>query len=208
VRRVVKVAVWAGVFLGAAAIGAYVAAHTELFPPGVETGAAVPSTGGSPSPSGTPTPADPAWRGVIHSAGYHELYVGGRCTTHWLTRLSFHALGNGKVVGSGIARLDGDRECSFPNAQVNAERIEVSVVGEWDEAGFRIRLNDGERSPRGTADYGGFAPTVFEDRASAFMEVPLDADGAASATIRMERVDDQGRGSYVSVNRVSFTLEP
>lgn len=204
-RRLVKVVVWAGVFLGAAGIGAYVAAHTELFPPGVETGAATPSPSGTST--GTPTPADPTWTGVIRSSSYHDLYVGGRCTTRWLTRFSFETLGNGKVVGSGTARLDGDRECTFPNAQINAERIEVSVVGEWDEAGFRIHLNDGERTPQGTADYGGFAPTVFEDGSSAFMDVALDATGLASATVRMDRVDDQGRGRYVSVNRVTLTLE-
>jgi hypothetical protein len=206
VRRGLKVAAWAAVFLGAAGIGAYIAEHTELFPPDVEaaTGSVSPSTS---STIGTPAPLDPTWEGVIRSASYHDLYVGGRCTTHWITRFTFDALDNGQVVGSGTARLDGDRECTFPNAQVNAERIEVAVAGDWDESGFRILLNDGDRSPRGTADYGGFAPTVFEDRGSAVMDVPLGPEDSASATIRMERADDQGRGRYVSVNRVSLTLQ-
>jgi hypothetical protein len=204
------VAAWAAVFLGAAGIGAYVAAHTELFPPDVE-GAAGPSSSLTPSasasPSDTPTPTDPTWHGVMRSGSYHELYVGGRCTTQWVTTFSFDALDNGKVVGSGTAKLDGKRACTFPNAQINAERIEVSVAGEWDGSGFRLRLNDGERSPRGTADYGGFAPTVFDDAASSVMDVPLAGADAASATIRLDRPDDQGRGRYVSVNRVSLTLE-
>jgi hypothetical protein len=206
VRRVLRAAAWAVVFLGAAGIGAFVAAHTELFPPDVESA----STTSAPSSSvtGTPAPQDPTWQGVIRSSSYHDLYVGGRCTTHWVTRFTFDALDNGKVVGSGTARLDGRRECTFPNAQINAERIDVSVVGSWDASGFQIRLNDGDRSPRGTADYGGFAPTVFVDGATAIMDVHLDSADTASADVRMERLDDQGRGRYVCVNRVSLTLRP
>jgi hypothetical protein len=39
------------------------------------------------------------------------------------------------------------------------------------------------------------------------MDVDLASDAAASATIQMERVDDQGRGRYRSTNRVSLGLE-
>jgi len=201
-----RAAAWAVVFLGAAGIGAFVAAHTELFPPDVESasGTSAPSS----SVTGTPAPQDPTWQGVIRSSSYHDLYVGGRCSTHWVTRFTFDALDNGKVVGSGAARLDGRRKCTFPNAQINAERIDVSVVGSWDASGFQIRLNDGDRSPRGTADYGGFAPTVFVGGATAIMDVHLDSADAASAAVRMERLDDQGRGRYVSMNRVALTLQP
>jgi hypothetical protein len=203
--RVLRVLVWAAVFLGAAGIGAYVAAHTELFPPEVE-GAAV--TTGSPAPSpSTPAPSDPSWSGAIRSVSYHDLYVGGRCRTDWVTKISFDALDNGRIVGSGVARLQGHRECTFPNAQVNAETIEVSVEGSWDRGGFHIRLRDGDRSPKGTADYGGFAPTVFDAGPAAVMDVDLGSDTAASATIQMERVDDQGRGRYRSTNRVMLGLE-
>ena len=198
-------AVWVAVFVGAAGVGAYIAAHSELFPPEVEP---VGATGVSPSTSTEPpAPDDPTWRGVIRSASSHELYVGGRCTTRWITKITFDALDNGRIVGDGTARLDGDRECTFPNAQVNAERIEVSVEGSWDDGGFHIRLRDGDRSPLGTADYGGFAPTVFDDRPAAVMDVALDSDALASTTIEMERVDDQGRGRYRSTNRVSLALD-
>ena len=206
-RRAVRAAAWAAVFLGAAGIGAYVAAHTELFPPAVE---AATGTSSSPSPSATdtPVPQDPTWQGVIRSSSYHDLYVGGRCTTHWVTRFTFDTLENGKVVGSGTARLHGRRECTFSNAQIQAERILVSVVGDWSASGFSIRLNDGERSPRGTADYGGFAPTIFDEGPTGVMRVDMDGEGAASATIRMEQADDQGRGRDVSVNHVTLTLQP
>jgi hypothetical protein len=48
---------------------------------------------------------------------------------------------------------------------------------------------------------------VFDDGPNAIMDVGLGSAGTATATIRMERVDDQGRGTYVSVNRVTLTLE-
>ena len=201
--RPLKVALWAAVFLGAAGIGAYVAAQSELFPPEVEQA----TTSGPPvGSSATPTPAELRWSGTIRSVSYHDLYVGGRCTTRWVTKISFEALDNGRVVGTGSARLDGDRICTFPNAQVNAEKIEVSVEGSWDESGFHLRLLDGDRSPQGTADYGGFAPTVFSGRPTAVMDVALDSERAASATIQMEQVDDQGRGRYHSTNRVALEL--
>ena len=195
---------WAAVFLGAAGIGAYVAAHSELFPPEVQAATGTPSS--SASPTGTPGPDDPTWAGVMRSASDHDLYVGGTCSTDWVTRLRFRALENGRVVGTGTSRLHGTRVCTFPNAQINAQRIEVSISGTWDGGGFHLRLRDGDRSPRGTADYGGFAPTVFDDGPAAVIDVQLDSDEAASATVQMERVDDQGRGRYRSTNRVSLTL--
>ncbi len=206
-RRPLKAAAWAAVFLGAAGIGAYVAAHTELFPPAVEAAATV-SSSPNASVTGTPGPQDPTWAGVIRSSSYHDLYVGGRCTTDWVTRFTFDTLDNGKVVGSGTARLHGRRDCTFPNAQVQVERISVAVAGDWDASGFSIRLNDVERTPKGTADYGGFAPTVFDEGPTAVMRVDMVGEGSASATIQMEQVDDQGRGRYVSVNHVTLTLQP
>ena len=202
-RRIARIALWAAVFLGAAGVGAYIAAHTELFPPGVET----PITSGSPAPAtGTPAPDDPTWSGRISSSSSHDLYVGGRCTTDWVTTLSFDALDNGRIVGTGTSRLRGDRVCTFPNAQVNAEEIEVSVGGTWDDGGFHLSLRDGDRSPRGTADYGGFAPTVFDSGPAAVLDVDLDGEDSASATIRLERADEQGRGRYHSTNRISLAL--
>jgi hypothetical protein len=203
--RAIRVVLWASVFLGSAGIGAYVAAHSELFPPEVESAAA--TTDLPTASASTPTPSDPSWSGMIRSVSYHDLYVGGQCRTDWLTKIDFDALDNGRIVGAGTARLQGPRECTFPNAQINAETIEVSVEGSWDGGGFHLRLRDGDRSPRGTADYGGFAPTVFDDGREAVMDVELASETAASATIQMERVDDQGRGRYRSTNRVSLDLE-
>jgi hypothetical protein len=202
VRRALKVAVWAAVFLAAAGIGAIIAAHTDLFPPDV--GRAT----GTDTPDGSPT-ADPsagaaAWTGVIRSTSYHDLYVGGRCTTRWVTRLTFDLADGGAIEGTGIASLDGDRVCTSANAQINVKRIEVTVAGSWDPRGFRIRLDPGDRTPAGTTDYGGFEHTVLAGGPSTEMRVPLDTRRLASASVRMQRADEQGRGTYVSRNRLSL----
>jgi hypothetical protein len=201
VRRVLTVAVWAAVFLGAAGVGAYVAAHTDLFPPDVSR-----ATGSGPSSdASTDGPAaDPTWTGVIRSNTYHDLYVGGRCNTRWVTRLTFGLLDGGRIDGTGTARLETDPACTFPNAQINVKEIEVIVAGSWDSQGFRIRLDAGGRTPAGTTDYGGFESTVLAGDPRAEMTVPLDTHRLASGSVRMEREDDQGRGTYVSVNRVSL----
>jgi hypothetical protein len=201
VKRVLTVAVWAAVFLGAAGIGAFVAAHTDLFPPDVSGATGTPSSG---APTGGPAADDPTWTGVIRSNTYHDLYVGGRCSTRWVTRLTFDLLDGGRIAGTGTAKLETDLECTFPNAQVNVEEIEVTVAGSWDARGFRIRLHAGDRAPAGTIDYGGFESTVLAKDASAEMTVPLDTHRLASGSVGMEREDDQGRGTYVSVNRVSL----
>jgi hypothetical protein len=205
VSRVLKVAVWAAVFLGSAGVGAYIAAHTDLFPPDVE-GALLTSPSGSPS-VGSPSVDDPTWTGLIHSSTYHELYVGGRCTTRWMTRLSFDLLDGGRIVGTGTARLEEEAVCTFPNAQVNAEEFDVIVGGRWDVKGLGIRLEAGDRTPAGTTDYGGFEFTVFAGGPGAEITVPFDTRRLASGTVRMEREDDQGRGTYVSLNRVSLEEE-
>ena len=57
-----------------------------------------------------------------------------------MTTLTFDALDNGRIVGTGTSRLHGDRVCTFPNAQVNAQEIEVSVGGTWDQRGFHLSL--------------------------------------------------------------------
>jgi hypothetical protein len=202
VRRVLTVAVWAAVFLGAAGIGAYVAAHTDLFPPDVTR-----ATGSGPSTAtstGGPAADGPTWTGVIRSNTYHDLYVGGRCSTRWVTKLTFHLLDGGRITGTGTAKLETDLACPFPNAQINVEEIETIVSGRWDPQGFRIRLHAGDRAPAGTADFGGFESTVLAGDSSAEMTVPLDTNRLASGSTRLEREDEQGRGTYVSFNRVSL----
>ena len=201
-RRALRVAVWAAVFLGAAGIGAYVAAHTELFPPDVERATAT-GPSGSPSPGSTGA-GDPTWTGIIHSDTHHDLYVGGRCTTRWVTEVTFDLLVGGTIEGTGTATLENDPVCTFSNAQINVETIEVTVGGRWDARGFGLRLVAGDRTPAGTTDYGGFEFTVLAGGSGAEMAVPLDTRRLATGSVRLEREDDQGRGTYVSLNRVSL----
>ncbi len=194
---------WAAVFLGAAGIGAYVAAHTSPFPPDVAS-----ATGGDPAP-GSPSASGAGaatWTGVIRSTSFHDLYVGGRCSTRWVTDLAFDLLDGGRIQGAGTARLIGDRVCTFSNAQVNVQAIEVTVGGSWDAGGFRIRLGAGDRTPVGTTDYGGFESTVFAGGSGSEFVARLDSAGTASGSVRLEREDDQKRGRYVSLNRVSLKM--
>lgn len=201
-RRVLKVALWAAVFLGAAGIGAYVAAHTDLFPPDV--GGARDTDPATSTPTDGPTADDPTWRGVIRSTTHHDLYVGGRCSTRWVTALTFDLLDGGRVTGTGTANLEGNRVCTFSNAQINVETIEVTVVGSWDPEGFGLRLKAGDRMPPGAIDYGGFESTVLAGGPGVEMTVPLQTHRLASASVRLEREDEQGRGTVVSLNRVSL----
>jgi hypothetical protein len=61
-RRLLKVAAWAAVFLTCAGIGAFVAAQTDPFPPGVD------DPGLRPTPStGTDAPGLVTWPAVLSS---------------------------------------------------------------------------------------------------------------------------------------------
>ena len=134
-RRWVKVAAWAAVFLACAGVGAYIAAHTDPFPPGVDR------PGESPIPTtATPTPSPPpgpvTWVGSIRSVTFHDLYVGGRCTTRWRGNLRFTVDTAGAIAGTGTARLDGQLECDFPIAQTQVRRFGLEVSGassRWHE---------------------------------------------------------------------------
>ena len=53
-RKGVKVAAWAAVFLACAGVGAYIAAHSDPFPPGVDRPSATGATGSPASPSTSP----------------------------------------------------------------------------------------------------------------------------------------------------------
>ncbi len=90
-RRWIKVAAWAAVFLACAGVGAFIAAHTDPFPPGVDRQGESPFPTVSPTPSPTPAPRPVVWAGTLRSVTYHDLYVGGRCTTRWRGNLRFTA---------------------------------------------------------------------------------------------------------------------
>jgi hypothetical protein len=188
-RRGVKVAAWAAVFLACAGVGAYIAAHTDPFPPGVDrpTGSTAPS--GSPT-SPSPPPGPVAWVGSFRSFTYHDLYVGGRCTTRWRGRLRLRVDDAGGIAGSGGAHLFGKLECDFPIEQTQTRRIGLAVTGGIRDDTIVLTLSQTSVAPINGHDFGGFA---------AFLPVkvalPLHGD-AADGRVTRRRVDEQGRGVY------------
>jgi len=189
-RRGVKVAAWAAVFLACAGVGAYIAAHSDPFPPGVDRPSASSLPTGSPA-SSSPSAAEPiAWVGSFHSFTYHDLYVGGRCTTRWHGRLRFRVDDAGSAVGTGVARLFGKLECDFPIEQTQTRRVGLAVSGRFRGDTIALTLSQTSVVPENGHDFGGFG---------AFLPVkvalPLHGD-AAEGRVTRRRVDEQGRGVY------------
>jgi hypothetical protein len=187
-RRWIKVAAWAAVFLACGGVGAYIAAHSDPFPPGVDR------PGESPFPSVTPSASSPpepvVWAGTIRSVTYHELYVGGRCTTRWRGNLRFIADTAGTITGSGVARLDGELECDFPIEQTQVQRFGLAVNGKILDGGMALRLSQASIDPTNGHDFGAFG---------AFLPIRMllaTHDDTVSERIDRERVDEQGRGTY------------
>ena len=187
-RRWVKVAAWAAVFLACGGVGAYIAAHTDPFPPGVDRPGESPIPTVSPTPSPAPEPV--TWVGSIRSLTFHDLYVGGRCTTRWRGNLRFTVDTAGKITGTGNARLDGGLDCDFPIAQTQVRRFGIAVVGKILEGGMALRLSQASIDPTNGRDFGAFG---------AFLPVRMllaTHDATVHERIERHRTDEQGRGTY------------
>ena len=114
-------------FLACAGVGAYIAAHSDPFPPGVDRPGASPMASASPS-------GPPACRSGGSGAS------GASRTTSCTSEADAPPAGaadlrftvdaeTGAVEGAGAARLFGELECDFPIAQVQAERVELAMTG-------------------------------------------------------------------------------
>jgi hypothetical protein len=198
--RAVKVLIWVVVFSSAAGAGAYVAAHTDPFPPGVEDPGAR-TTKASPTPTST-SPSEPkgpaSWSGTMASQTYHQFHVGGRCTTRWASRLSFTIDESGQVTGDGQAQLQGDADCDFPTAQVQTKSISLRVSGEVHDGRFVVlRLAEAGRDPVGSHDLGGLVGTLKAIHPAVKMPPTPGAWARASITVT---VPDGDLGRYVSVD--------
>jgi hypothetical protein len=193
-RRGIKVAAWAAVFLACAGAGAYIAAHSDPFPPGVDRPGAS-SSPNSPSPSATPQPV--VWAGSVQSMSYHELYVGGRCTTRWRGNIRFTVNDQGEIDGMGRMRLLGKLRCDFPIAQTQVRRFELAVHGRILNGGMALRLTQVSIDPTNGRDFGSFGAFL------PFHTLLATKDDAVDMTIDRRRVDEQGRGIY----SVSTTFE-
>ena len=130
-RRWVKVAAWAAVFLACAGIGATIAAHTDPFPPGVDRQGSRRSRPCRPPRRRPPRRRPSRWCGSGRSAASRTTTStsGGRCTTRWRGNLRFDVDPSGTIAGSGAARLYGKLACDFPIAQTQLQRIGLAVTG-------------------------------------------------------------------------------
>jgi hypothetical protein len=189
-RRWIKVAAWAAVFLACAGVGAYVAAHTDPFPPGVDRPGESPIPTTIPTPSPSPSPVPVTWAGSIRSLTYHDLYVGGRCTTRWRGNVRFTVDIDGSISGTGNARLDGGLDCDFPIAQTQVRRFGLQIVGHLLEGGMRIRLLQTSIDPTNGQDFGGFGPIL------PIRMLLATHDGTMHERIDRTHTDGQGRGTY------------
>ena len=196
----IKVAVWAAVFLTCAGVGAFIAAHTDPFPPGVDRPGASPTESVSVTPSPSPAPVSEKWAGSIRSSTYHQLYVGGRCTTAWQGSMRFTIEDSGTIQGNGVAHLSGPLQCDFPIAQVQVRRVTLAVSGRLRGGRLTLHLTQTAISPSSGHDFGGFI---------AFLPVRITLavrHDAASDHFNRQHVDEQGRGVYSWLTSVRLGL--
>ena len=183
-RRWVKVVVWTVVFAACAGAGAFVAAHTNPFPPGVEDPGARPTT---PPPT-TSAPANERWSLVMFSTTRHDLHVGGSCRSTWRTTGSVTIHADGTVAGSASARVRA-WGCDFTVAQVQSRLVRLTVSGERSGERIGLEFSLAGSAPPGSQDLGGFTATVEDLRPGASI-----TGGHAGAGWRLTRPDgDLGR---------------
>ena len=192
--RVVKIAAWTVVFIACASVGAYVAAHTDPFPPGVEDPGARPDVSGP----GELPPGSLAVR--IDTRTFHDLYVGGRCVAAWRIELAI-GVRDGAIEGTGAATIKDALRCDEPTAQIQAERIDLRVVGSLADGELAFRLKTAGREPDSAQELSGFASSMPTLR---FL---LPAREGATASFDV-RVPDRDRGTYGAVGTVVVETVP
>jgi hypothetical protein len=192
-RRPVKVTVWITVLAACAGAGAFVAAHTDPFPPGVEDPGAV---SGTPSPSVSPEPPM-VLRLTVTAATRHELHVGGACSSDWRVAVRIRVREDASVANVGPARLVGEATCPFPTAQVQARAALLALEGHVEEGTLLAALHEtGERRPAGSGDLGGFFETLPRLR----LHVPIEGPAEAQTVER----PDGDLGRYVGRYRATL----
>jgi hypothetical protein len=193
VPRWVKVVIWVGVFGLCAGAGAFVAAHTNPFPPGVEDPGAR-ST--SPAPT-SPSPTNERWNLVMESATRHELHVGGSCRSGWRTTGVITVRPDGTAGGEARAALRG-WGCDFPVAQVQTRTVELVITGSRSGDRLVLHLSEAGSQPEGSQDLAGFTATLR-------LLVPnvVLGSGQGGASVKASRPDgDLGR--YVNDSTIQL----
>jgi hypothetical protein len=186
--RWAKVILWIVVFGASAGAGAYVAAHTDPFPPGVDDpGARAEPTSTSPGAS-APSAATQRWRLTLRSDSAHVFRVGGSCRTSWRASFVVRIGADGRVEGEGEATLAQPRACDFPVAQVQTEAATLSVTGRSADGATRLRFDVDERAPPASKDAGGFlaimGSATFRVRDGDAARVELQAADGVGGTFR------------------------
>jgi hypothetical protein len=193
VRGWARTLVWVAILLGCAGVGAFIA-YTfppDPFPPSVRDPA-------SSAPSPTPSIAETArWSLILFSRTRHAYRVGGSCTSDWRMRGQIEIAESGRVRGQGRARLLPGARCDFPSAQIQAQRVNLRIVGRRDGDRLDLRFREEERRPVGSQDLGGFLRTLGSLRVS----VPERAGAEVRTSIRIEDPEDE---IHRSVTRVEL----
>lgn len=188
---------WTLVFVACAGVGAYVAAHTNPFPPGVEDPGARPSADPTDAPQPTGEPTGDSWLARIDTRTHHDLFVGGRCAASWRVDVGIVAA-DGPIDGLGAATIKGELRCTESTAQVQAERVDLRAVGVLRDGELRFRLEETGRSPDGSQELSGFIHTILTRR------FEIRPEEGASETFDIER-SDGGQGTYGAIGTVVLT---
>jgi hypothetical protein len=194
--RWAKIVVWTLVFAACAGAGAYVAGHTNPFPPGVEDpGARPPETVTPTGTSSSPVGSRDVATGSLTARSTHRLHYGGSCRSDWRGTWKVVLGPDGRISdGQAIARLvPGTAGCDFTQAQVQTERVDLAVTGTWSRGGadqlrVKLRFVDPRVSPIGSQDLGGLLATLPDIQ-------PVVT--SAQARIRSTKPDGD-EGSYVA----------
>lgn len=192
--KAVKILLWIGAFLACAGVGAYVAAHTDPFPPGVDDPGA-----NAAGPVSTEVPSG----GIvvlIDTRTAHDLYVGGRCAISWRIELGLGAT-DGEIDGSGAATAKSELRCDEPTAQVQADALDLSVTGNIVDGELHFQVDETGRTPVGAQELTGFAKTIPT------LRFELPAREGATAPIDVE-VPDRDRGTYGAIGTVTVSSVP
>jgi len=168
--------IWVLVFGACAAAGAYVAANTDPFPPGVDDpGARGGPTGSSPSPP----PEGEGWRLWVRGSATHTFRVGGTCRTAWAGAVPIAIDAEEVVDGTGSLGLVEGPTCDFPVAQQQTEELGLEVVGIREGGELTLRVGIAGRQPTGSTDLGGFDEIVTVDT------ITLGPDGRLRGSLRI-----------------------
>jgi hypothetical protein len=197
VRRGVKVIIWIVVFATCAGAGAYVAAHTNPFPPGVEDPGARPTP-----PTTSPAPTTQLWNLVMYSATRHDLHVGGSCRSGWRTTGVVTIRPDGVARGRALARLKG-WSCDFPVAQVQTRLVRLVITGTeatstTSDGRLVLHFAEAGAAPTGSQDLGGLTATLGQ------LDPRIELSGRYGNTPAHASRPDGDLGSYVNDSKVQL----